>query len=219
MSTFRRPASPLVLARREAFTDRVAHYIEKHPGCTANQLQGAIGSDRNKILQSARDLTGAGLVIRTRDPADRRVYRYVLAAGYQPPALPAAPPPPQAKACERCGGPLPPRKHRFCSDTCRARKQKAERVIENSDYASGLVRQIARMGIRASDDLAALTWLATMTDQAREALALAVDGCRVRGHSDAEIGQALGISRQAVWKRFHRQPKVDTETTETEESA
>ena len=35
-------------------------------------------------------------------------------------------------------------------------------------------------------------------------LAVAVDGCRARGYSDAEIGAALGITRQAVGQRFGR---------------
>jgi hypothetical protein len=92
---------------------------------------------------------------------------------------------------------------------CRRRGQRSERIIETPEYAAGVVRLIRRMGARADGDLDALGWLAGAVDHARAALALAVDGCRARGYSDAEIGQALGISRQAAWKRFPRQPKVD----------
>jgi len=111
-------------------------------------------------------------------------------------------------ACAQCGQPLPPRRRRFCSGTCRARKRKAERVIENSDYAAGLARQIRTMGARASGDLEALSWLSGAVDHARTALALAVAGCRAAGYSDAEIGHALGITRQAVGQRFGRKHEV-----------
>jgi len=114
------------------------------------------------------------------------------------------------RACDRCGHPLPARRRRFCSDLCRARQQKAERVAENGDYAPYVVRLIDRMGKRASDDLAALGWLAGAVTHARTALALAVDGCRAQGYSDAEIGAALGITRQAVGQRFGRKREVYT---------
>jgi hypothetical protein len=39
--------------------------------------------------------------------------------------------------------------------------------------------------------------------------ALYVDVLRERGVSWAEIGQALGVSRQAVWKRFVKEPETD----------
>ena len=111
--------------------------------------------------------------------------------------------------------PLPPRRRRFCTDECRRKGQKAERIIEDTDYASGVVRLIRGMGERAAADLEALQWLAGAVDYARDALAMAVDGCRARGYSDGEIGAALGITRQAVWKRFPRQPKVDAGTPES----
>ncbi len=117
--------------------------------------------------------------------------------------------------CAWCGNPLPGRRRRLCSDLCRRRGQRAERKTENDDYAKSVVRQIDRMGARASDDLDALAWLAEATTRARVSLSIAVDGCRARGYSDADIGTALGITRQAVWKRFPRQPKVGAETTGT----
>ena len=119
------------------------------------------------------------------------------------------------RECAWCHGPLPPRKRRFCADECRRRGQKAERVIEDDSYAAGVVRLIGKMGVRASADVEALKWLAGAVEHARGALAMAVDGCRARGYSDGEIGAALGISRQAVWKRFPRQPKVDAGTPES----
>ncbi|SRR6266704_818113 len=117
--------------------------------------------------------------------------------------------------CAWCRGPLTGRRRRFCSDLCRRRGQRAERKTQTDDYARSVVRQIASMGIRASADLDALTWLAEAASRARDALPIAVDGCRARGYSDAAIGAALGITRQAVWKRFPRQPKVDAGTPGT----
>ncbi len=121
------------------------------------------------------------------------------------------------RTCEApgCGRPLPGQRRRFCTDLCRVRGQRAERVVEDDSYAAGVVRLIRTMGVRASADVEALRWLAGAVEHARGALAMAVDGCRARGYSDAEIGAALGISRQAVWKRFPRQPKVDAGTPES----
>jgi DNA-directed RNA polymerase specialized sigma24 family protein len=117
--------------------------------------------------------------------------------------------------CGHCGDPLPPRRRRFCSDPCRRRGQKAERVTENGSYAASVVRQIRRMGVRSSADLEALEWLAGAVDHARSALAMAVDGCRARGYSDGEIGAALGITRQAVGQRFGRKGGVYAGLAET----
>ena len=121
------------------------------------------------------------------------------------------------RACEapRCGRELPSRRRRFCTDECRRRGQKAERVTENDTYAASVVRQIDSMGVRASADVEALRWLAGAVEHARGALAMAVDGCRARGYSDAEIGRALDISRQAVGQRFGRKRDVHTGTPES----
>jgi hypothetical protein len=75
------------------------------------------------------------------------------------------------------------------------------------------------MGTRASNDLDALTWLSGAVDHARDALALAVAGCRATGYSDGEIGQALGITRQAVGQRFGRKQEVYTGQAEPGVSA
>jgi hypothetical protein len=123
--------------------------------------------------------------------------------------------PVRGRRCDQCAGPLPPRRRRFCSDPCRRRGQRVERVTENDAYAAAVVRQIRRMGVRASADLEALEWLAGAADHARDALAMAVDGCRVRGYSDGEIGAALGITRQGVGQRFGRKRDVHTGPAES----
>jgi hypothetical protein len=116
------------------------------------------------------------------------------------------------RECAWCRGPLPKGRRRFCCDDHRRRGQKRERVIENDSYADGVVRLIRSMGKRASADLEALQWLAGAVDYARDALAMAVDGCRARGYSDTEIGMALGYdkpnARQAVGARFGRRKQA-----------
>jgi len=112
------------------------------------------------------------------------------------------------RECDWCAGPLPKHKKRFCSDDHRRRGQKRERVTENDQYAGMIERYIGKMGVRASADLYALAWLAGAVDHARDALALAVAGCRSMGYSDTEVGVALGypreFARQAVGARFGR---------------
>lgn len=114
--------------------------------------------------------------------------------------------------CAHCGGQLPPRRRRFCSDLCRIRGQRAERRTENADYGAAVVRMIGGMGRRASADLYALRSLADAVGNARRVLALAVAGARAQGYSDGEIAAALGCSRQAVGQRFGRKRNVDTGT-------
>lgn len=114
--------------------------------------------------------------------------------------------------CSWCGGPLPPRRRRFCSDDHRRKGHRAERKTEDADYGKAVVRMIGGMGRRASADLYALRSLADAVDNARQILALSVDGCRLRGYSDSEIAAVLGVTRQAAWKRFPRQPKVGART-------
>jgi hypothetical protein len=195
-----RRASPLDQARREDIAERINRYIKKHPDCTANQFQAAIGGNRGNLLQAVRDLITAGLIVRTRDSRDGRIIRYAPAEGYEPP--------PEPKRCAQCKRPLPPYRQRFCSDLCCIRHKKKERGIQNHDYAAWVAQTITRMGIRAIGDLEAVAQLDAMTGVISRALEVAVEGCRAQGHSDAEIGQVLGITRQAVWKRFPRQPKV-----------
>jgi hypothetical protein len=194
---------PLTLARREARKRKIIRAIGARAGrCTTSDIQSAVGGHRSDILALVRELVDEGHVIVQQDHADRR--RHIYTAARLRTAL-----------CDRCGRHLPLGRKRFCSDTCRAMGQKTERITGNEAYAASVVRQIRSMGRRASADLDALAWLAAAAGHARNALAGAVDGCRAMGYSDAEIGAALGITRQAVWKRFGRQPKVDTETTET----
>lgn len=62
------------------------------------------------------------------------------------------------------------------------------------------------------DPLAAVLSAAQAQDAARIRLARAVHDARAAGHGWAELGRVLGMSRQAVFKRFadpHEQPPVE----------
>jgi hypothetical protein len=111
--------------------------------------------------------------------------------------------------------PLYGRRKRFCSDRCRYKGQKRERIYEFSGYARMVIARIRKMAERADGDIAALPWLAAAAEASRDALAAAVDRCRAGGYSDAEIGQALGTTRQAVGQRFGRKREVYAGRPET----
>ena len=74
-----RPAGtrPATLQRREDLKQRVASFIADRPGCNGNELQAAIGGHRSNMLTSVRELIDDGVIIRIRDPEDRRICRYM----------------------------------------------------------------------------------------------------------------------------------------------
>jgi hypothetical protein len=119
------------------------------------------------------------------------------------------------RVCDRCRKPLPPRRRRFCSDPCRIRQQKAERVIEDADYAAGVKRLVRAQGKRAGADLVMFAMFAEAVDYARARLQDSADQLIAQGYSYGDIGRALGISRQGARQRFARQQEVVTETAGT----
>ncbi len=193
---------PRAIVRHEDLAGHVASYIGRHPGCTATQLSAEFSRSREYITRAARDLVDAGLVARVRDLHDGRVFRYVPAGECEPPA--------EVRRCARCKHPLPPYRKRFCSEICYASHRKKERDTRSPDYAAWVSGLITRMGTRAIGDLEAVEQLAGLTGVINDALEVAVKGTRAQGYSDAHIGDALGITKQAVQKRFPRQPKVVT---------
>jgi hypothetical protein len=120
-----------------------------------------------------------------------------------------------ARSCTRCGRPLPPRRRRFCSDPCRIRQQKAERVIEDADYAAGVKRLVRAQSKRAGADLVMFAMFADAVDYAKARLQDAADQLIAQGYSYGDIGRALGITRQGARQRFARQPEVVTGTAGT----
>ena len=99
-------------------------------------------------------------------------------------------------------------------DKARRRQRVADRRkynhIQDDQQAEACQRQTLALARRAGGNLDTLARLQEHYDDGPSVLALAVAALHAQGYSDGEIGQALGITRQAVWKRFPRQPQVDT---------
>jgi hypothetical protein len=119
------------------------------------------------------------------------------------------------RRCDHCAGPLNPGRRRFCTDECRRKGQKAERVIEDADYAAGVRRLVRASARRAGADLAMFAMFAESVDYARARLAEAAAQLIAQGYSYGDIAGELGITRQAAWKRFGRKPEVDAGTPES----
>jgi hypothetical protein len=93
------------------------------------------------------------------------------------------------------------------------RERKRQRKLDDKKHgnydeaqlAARNLRLVTSTGKRASADLDALASLAEFTRHSQVMIALAVDGLRANGASDADIASALGVTRQAVWSRFPRQ--------------
>jgi DNA-directed RNA polymerase specialized sigma24 family protein len=83
------------------------------------------------------------------------------------------------------------------------RRRRVER--EAAEVGEGIRRMVAALGRRAADgDVLALVELAQVAATVREAEQAAVEGLRLVGYSDGEIGRELGVSRQAVRQRWPR---------------
>ncbi|MGL5910294.1 MAG: hypothetical protein ACRCZP_09855 [Phycicoccus sp.] len=84
-----------------------------------------------------------------------------------------------------------------------ARRRRERRVVENQDFASFVQRIIRAHGRRvATGDVEALPHLVDLSTWIDAATTEAVTGLRDAGYSWAEIGQRLGISRQAAQQRW-----------------
>lgn len=76
---------------------------------------------------------------------------------------------------------------------------------DTSDVAGGARRMIRALGERvAEEDPADLRLLLRLRVELDRAMAVAVDGLRAGGHTDGDIGEVLGMSRQAVQQRWPR---------------
>jgi len=121
----------------------------------------------------------------------------------------------RGRECAWCHRPLPKGRRRFCSDLCRIRGQRSERKTEDTDHAGYVKRLVEAQGKRAGANVPMFALFAEAVDYARARLQDAADELIAEGHSYTEIGAALGITRQAAWKRFGRQPKVGGGTPES----
>ncbi len=76
-------------------------------------------------------------------------------------------------------------------------------VVENDEFAAFAARIVRAYARRvASGDVEALTSMVRLSGALDAAIADAVAGLRTVGYSWAEIGQRLGISRQAAQQRW-----------------
>ncbi len=82
-------------------------------------------------------------------------------------------------------------------------KRRTRPVVENDDYAAFTGRVIRAHARRiASGDIEGLTDLRALDGHVQHALHTAVCGLCATGYSWAEIGDRLGITRQAAQQRF-----------------
>ncbi|WP_217182594.1 hypothetical protein [Streptomyces sp. AC495_CC817] len=77
------------------------------------------------------------------------------------------------------------------------------REIETSEYLSFVRRALRAAGERVADcDPFDLAELLTIRESVEVAITTAVVGLRSQGYSWAEVGDGLGISRQAAQQRY-----------------
>ncbi|MET8263092.1 hypothetical protein ABZU92_03760 [Micromonospora arida] len=86
-------------------------------------------------------------------------------------------------------------------------RQRRRDVVENDQFAGFAKRIIRAHGRRvATGDVEALRDLIALSSVIDDAIGEAVIGLRTFGYSWAEIGQRLGISRQAAQQRWGDKP-------------
>lgn len=86
----------------------------------------------------------------------------------------------------------------------RKRDDRTYRNWDEADLSGRNLRLISRQGVRAATNLDALAGMAEARRLLDDGIAAAVASLRALGHRDEKIGQALGVSRQAVGQRFGR---------------
>jgi hypothetical protein len=81
--------------------------------------------------------------------------------------------------------------------------KRRRRVVENDEYSAFVQRAIRAYSRRiAAGDIDALTGMAALADDLDAAIRHAITGLRNRGYSWADIGNRLGITRQAAQQRW-----------------
>jgi len=81
--------------------------------------------------------------------------------------------------------------------------RRRQRVVENDEYTAFLRRAIRALARRVSGgDIDAISDMAQLSSELDNAIRIAVVGLRNRGYSWTEIGNRLGVTRQAAQQRF-----------------
>ena len=78
------------------------------------------------------------------------------------------------------------------------------RHVENNEYIAFASRILRAMGRRAATDIESLTELAKLRDELDEQLNRAILACHAEGYSYNEIGDRMGVTRQAIYQRLNR---------------
>jgi hypothetical protein len=82
-------------------------------------------------------------------------------------------------------------------------KRRRRQYRETPDILDGICRFVAALGKRvATEDVDSLRLLRELDRAVERTWATAVAGLRTTGYSDREIGEQLGITRQAVQQRW-----------------
>jgi hypothetical protein len=77
------------------------------------------------------------------------------------------------------------------------------RRVENDEYGAFVRRAVRAYSVRvATGDVEALRDLVGLAEEVDQAVADAVAGLRARGYSWAEIGDRLGVTKQAAQQRW-----------------
>jgi hypothetical protein len=86
------------------------------------------------------------------------------------------------------------------------RKLRERRYTEDASYAAFVRRAVRGLGYRAAmDDLESAEYLRAIEADLEEAWCRAVAGWRGAGYTDGQIGDQLGITRQAIQFRWPRE--------------
>ena len=92
---------------------------------------------------------------------------------------------------------------RRSGDKARLSPKRRRRSVENDEYGEFIRRILRAYSRRVADgDVEALSLMTGLADELDEAIAQAVKGLHVQGYSWTEIGDRLGITRQAARQRW-----------------
>ena len=83
-------------------------------------------------------------------------------------------------------------------DKARLSPKRRRRTVENDEYGEFIRRILRAYSRRVADgDIEALSLMTRLADELDDTIAQAVKGLRAQGYSWTEIGDRLGITRQA----------------------
>ena len=92
---------------------------------------------------------------------------------------------------------------RRSGDKARLSPKRRRRSVENDEYGEFIRRILRAYSRRVADgDVEALSLMTGLADELDKAIAQAVKGLCVQGYSWTEIGDRLGITRQAARQRW-----------------